>query len=1011
MKNLINKVRHHGKKITIHLKRHHRKYLFGALCSGILALIAVHTASTVNNIFANTYDQELEQWFIYAKNRWLTDAEDIDNANLFDSVSKIELADIISNYSINILNLELDDTKGCDLPSDVSGELNAEYHSWYTNLCQLWILIETWVDFNPTDIWTKAIFWTWLSRALNANNTGLLGELNSIEPYYSWHLNWLYEQELLDNIENSGASVIKGYLFVYLMRSDKTLPICNIEYSTTWLTNQNVTAYLTWCSEENITCINCDTWTINEHIFTESGNFTFEFRNVADNTGNASAEVTWIDKNVPTCNVAYDVTWTTTWNVTAYLTWCSEENITCINCDTWTTNQHVFTASGNFTFNFRDAAGNTGSTGATVTWIDKTKPTCNVAYSTTWWTNKNVIASLTGCSETIAWTNLQHTFTGNWTYTFEFQDLLGNTWRANAIVSWITGNTTYINVEWYEFTWNDLAICNPDNSRECITMMDRNLWATTNDINNTWSYGYHYQRGNNYGFNPFESIEITTGKAIWNNEYNNKWYYNTKFIVWNNEIWAEYREDEVVYSWGHNIYNYHDWIWWWYYDNNGNNRWAYSNNYKDRQWPCPDGYHVPSAGERWLLVKYYIDTYASGIRLYEWDSSSASIWGDWLYYFSDTGTRLKFQKYFKIPFAWSRYRVDGSLEHLGYFGNYRSSSSLNGGGNTINFTIRNSDVWKVNWYRIRTEWESVRCFKNNTWHNSADNGVSFSISIDDTIKAWENSDFVVKVMRNWTTLRNYTGTVYFELTDRNWNTVDRDLYEFSEGKRYKFNESDRWRKTFSIKIKKEWTYILKLYDSDNENIEWSEIITVRANGSNSSSFEYDTLKFNPNYSNEMNKAYQYARYYDITTIDSIKQANMTGWLNRIAMAKMLANYAENVLWIDDFNTSRNCTFSDVSTSLDRQYDYWVTKACQLWIMWVNMKDNKFYPNWWVTRAEFATALSRLLYNTKDWANKYYSTHISKLYNEWIITNTDPTLKEKRWYVMLMLMRAEWEYDD
>ena len=30
--------------------------------------------------------------------------------------------------------------------------------------------------------------------------------------------------------------------------------------------------------------------------------------------------------------------------------------------------------------------------------------------------------------------------------------------------------------------------------------MDRNLGATTNDINSTGSYGFHYQWGNNYGF-------------------------------------------------------------------------------------------------------------------------------------------------------------------------------------------------------------------------------------------------------------------------------------------------------------------------------------------------------------------------------------------------------------------------------------------------------------------------------------------------------------------------------
>jgi hypothetical protein len=81
------------------------------------------------------------------------------------------------------------------------------------------------------------------------------------------------------------------------------------------------------------------------------------------------------------------------------------------------------------------------------------------------------------------------------------------------------------------------------------------------------------------------------------------------------------------------------------------------------------------------------------------------------------------------------------------------------------------------------------------------------------------------------------------------------------------------------------------------------------------------LKFNPKYSDEMNEAYQYARYYDITTKNSIKDADMYSGLNRIAMAKMLTNYAENVLGKDNFNTGRNCSFSDVSNSLDKDYDY------------------------------------------------------------------------------------------
>jgi hypothetical protein len=46
----------------------------------------------------------------------------------------------------------------------------------------------------------------------------------------------------------------------------------------------------------------------------------------------------------------------------------------------------------------------------------------------------------------------------------------------------------------------------------------------------------------------------------------------------------------------------------------------------------------------------------------------------------------------------------------------------------------------------------------------------------------------------------------------------------------------------------------------------------------------------------------------------------------------------------------------------------------------------------------------MLYGLKDW-NPYYVTHLSKLKSEGIISNGDPNLQEKRWYVMLMLMRS------
>jgi hypothetical protein len=152
----------------------------------------------------------------------------------------------------------------------------------------------------------------------------------------------------------------------------------------------------------------------------------------------------------------------------------------------------------------------------------------------------------------------------------------------------------------------------------------------------------------------------------------------------------------------------------------------------------------------------------------------------------------------------------------------------------------------------------------------------------------------------------------------------------------------------------------------------------------------------------MNNAYEFAHRMGITTINSIDKANMWGELTRIAMAKMLSQYAINVLWLKP-DTSKKANFEDVDETLDREYDNWVTLAYQLGIMGVGITN--FRPHDTVTRAEFATALSRMLYWLKDGNDAYYSTHINKLFAEGIIANKDPGLQELRGYVMLMLMRS------
>ena len=166
----------------------------------------------------------------------------------------------------------------------------------------------------------------------------------------------------------------------------------------------------------------------------------------------------------------------------------------------------------------------------------------------------------------------------------------------------------------------------------------------------------------------------------------------------------------------------------------------------------------------------------------------------------------------------------------------------------------------------------------------------------------------------------------------------------------------------------------------------------------------DAQALKDGYSQEFIDAYNFARKNNITTKDTIREADMDAPLTRIAMAKMLSQYAINVLGKTPDTSVVVPTFPDVDAKLDADYNNWVTLAYQLWIMWIGI--DKFRPFDLVTRAEFGTALSRMLFGLADgeW-EEWYKTHLDKLMNEQIITNDNPNLKELRGYVMIMLMRS------
>ena len=160
--------------------------------------------------------------------------------------------------------------------------------------------------------------------------------------------------------------------------------------------------------------------------------------------------------------------------------------------------------------------------------------------------------------------------------------------------------------------------------------------------------------------------------------------------------------------------------------------------------------------------------------------------------------------------------------------------------------------------------------------------------------------------------------------------------------------------------------------------------------------------------NEILDAYQWAYEHNVTTMVSLRDANPEGIVTRGHLAKMVVNYATNVLWqkIPEKIPSE-CRWSDNKKDWESdEIKDFAVKACALWLMWLDMK--KFSPNLRVTRAQFGTIMSRLLWWKKyaGWT-PYYRKHLNALKANNIMTqiqNPEGRVELRQW-VWLMLMRA------
>ena len=163
------------------------------------------------------------------------------------------------------------------------------------------------------------------------------------------------------------------------------------------------------------------------------------------------------------------------------------------------------------------------------------------------------------------------------------------------------------------------------------------------------------------------------------------------------------------------------------------------------------------------------------------------------------------------------------------------------------------------------------------------------------------------------------------------------------------------------------------------------------------------------FASEQNDAYLWSCQHNITTMRTIQEARPDQPLTRAELAKIMSVYAMKEYHLKPLRAGV-VNYKDVNADLGDLADY-IQLAYQLQIMGINADGTPiqaFEPHKLVSRAEFATVLSRVI-----WGNKHnitgddrYSAHLQALKKYEIITSDVPAnWWELRGRAFLMLHRT------
>lgn len=244
-----------------------------------------------------------------------------------------------------------------------------------------------------------------------------------------------------------------------------------------------------------------------------------------------------------------------------------------------------------------------------------------------------------------------------------------------------------------DFVWEDISIADPDDPSKWFTIMDRNLWATT-----TWawenapitSYWYYYQWWNNYGFDSqWKLSDVKKRKMV--RVSPEKWYTSSTFIKGNRD-WA------ITSNRG---------LRWWEWDYEHNNRWLDNlvQTVENRQWPCPEWYHVPSVWEWSNVFECWCKNNSDKCTM-----SNMQQYQGIYYNYSDYPIGTNFAAALNIPFAGWRDYSSASVRNQGDYALLWSSSPDDTRARFLR--LRSSNVYADS-RNYRAYGFPVRCFKDS----------------------------------------------------------------------------------------------------------------------------------------------------------------------------------------------------------------------------------------------------------------------------------------------------------